>query len=162
MSNFCPEWLFSVCCVKTSDDFLRTNNSMNMVAKKFSTELSSRYSEVKFEEISYVAEQVLQFLSEINAGEEAVNFLNDYIFYRVNYTSSGSDRKIKSMFSSAFDGEKQKDYNSEKVLKLFKATTYSLRNGIAVKASPGWVIRDVEDIDWLADVFDQSPDFSDI
>ena len=55
--------------------------------------------------------QILQFLSEINAGEEAVNYIQDYIHYRVKYESSGSERKLSGMFSSAFDPEKIKDYN---------------------------------------------------
>ena len=162
MTNFCPEWVFSVCCAKTAYDFLGTNNSINMISKKFSNGLSSQYNEIKFEEISDVGEKFLQFLSEINSGEEAVNFLNDYIYYRVSFNINGTERKIKSMFSSAFDGEKEKDYNSEKALKIFRATTYSFRNGIANKASPGWAITDVEDIDWLGELFEQETNLANL
>ena len=162
MSNFCPEWVFAVCCARTAYDFLSGNNSLNIIAKKFSNELCSRYNEVKYEEISDVAEKNLQFLSDVNAGEEAINFLNDYIYFRISFNSNGSPRKIKSMFSSAFDDEKEKDYNSEKTNKIFKATIYSLRNGVATSAPPGWVIGDVEDIDWLGEIFEQSPDITDL
>jgi hypothetical protein len=162
MSNFCPEWIFGVCSAKVAHDFLNTNNSVNMLSKKFSSELSARYNEVKFEEISDVAEKVLQFLSEINAGEDAINFLNDYIYYRSNFNINGSQRKIKSMFSSAFDAEKEKDYNSQKNIKIFKATIYSLRNGLSDKAPPGWVITDTEDIEWLGELFEQEVNISDL
>ena len=162
MSNFCPEWVFAACCAKTAHDFLGSNNSINMISKKFANELSVQYNEIKFEEITDVAEKILQFLSEINAGEEAVNFLKDYIYYRISYNINGSERKIKSMFSSAFDGEKDKDYDSEKTVKIFRATIFSLRNGVAPKATPGWTIKDVVDIDWLGELFEQEINLTDL
>ena len=69
------------------------NNSLNIIAKKFSNELCSRYNEVKYEEISDVAEKNLQFLSDVNAGEEAINFLNDYIYFRISFNSNGKPSK---------------------------------------------------------------------
>ena len=51
MPSFCPEWVFGVCAAKTSNDFLSTNNSVNMIAKKFSSGLSENYNEIKFEEM---------------------------------------------------------------------------------------------------------------
>ena len=162
MSNFCPEWIFAVCCAKTAHDFLGTNDSINAISKKFSNELSNRYNEVKFEEISDASEKVLQFLSEINAQEEAVNFLNDYIFNRVSFSANGSQRKIKTMFSSAFDPEKIKDYNPEKFLKLFRANIYSIRNGVMQKQTPGWTIEEIEDIDWLGELFSQDVSIQDL
>ena len=43
-------------------------------------------------------------------------------------------------------------------LKIFKATIYSLRNDAIPKATPGWLITDTEDIDWLGEVFEQKID----
>ena len=81
LSKFCPEWIFGVFAAQTSKEFLSSNNSIAAVARKYSNALSERYNEVKFEEIMDVAEKILQFLSEINAGEEAVTYINDYIHY---------------------------------------------------------------------------------
>jgi len=162
MSKFCPEWVFSLCCAQTAKDFLSTNNNINVISKKFSTELSTRYNEVKFEEISNASEKILQFLSEINAQEEAVNFLNDYIFNLISFNANGSERKIKNMFSSAFDPEKVKEYNSEKTLKIFRANIYSIRNNVMGNATPGWVIDEVEDIDWLGELFNQDVNIKDL
>ena len=76
---------------QTSKEFLSSNNSI--AGFQENTHLQSeRYNEV-FEEIMDVAEKILQFLSEINAGEEAVNYIQDYIHYRVKY-ESGSVTKI--------------------------------------------------------------------
>ena len=153
MSNFCPEWVFSICCIQTANSFLSTNNPIPSIAKKFSSGLSEQYNEVKFEEISDLAENALQFLSEIQAGEDAVNYLIDYIHYRTKFQTSGSERKLSGIFSSAFDGEKTKDYNTKTTFKLFKATIFSIRNDAIPKASPGWVITDEPDIDWLGELF---------
>ena len=158
MSKFCPEWIFSIFASQTSKEFLSSSNSIAGISRKYSTAISERYDEVKFEEVIDLAEKILQFLSDINAGEEAVNYINDYIHYRVNYESSGSERKLSGMFSSAFDAEKVKDYNSDKCLKIFKATVFSIRNDALPKATPGWVITDVEDIDWIGEVFNQEPE----
>ena len=155
MSKYCPEWIFSIFASQTCKEFLSSNNSIAGISRKFSTAVSERYNEVKFEEIMDLAEKILQFLSDINAGEEAVNYINDYIHYRVNFESSGSERKLAGMFSSAFDPVKTKDYNSDKCLKIFKATVFSIRNDALPKATPGWLITDVEDIDWIGEVFNQ-------
>ena len=158
LSKFCKEWIFSVCSAETARDFLCSNNSINSIAQKFSSALSEKYNEIRHEEIVDVAEKILQFLSEVNAGEQAVTYLNDYIHFRVNYESTGSERKLTGIFSSAFDGDKVKDYNSQKALKVFKASVYSIRNDAIPKATPGWLITDTEDIDWLGEVFEQKID----
>lgn len=155
MSKFCPEWIFSTFAAQTAKEFLSSNNSIAAISRKYSTAISDRYNEVKFEEIMDLAEKILQFLSDINAGEEAVNYINDYIHYRVNFESSGSERKLSGMFSSAFDAQKVKDYGSDKCYKIFKATVFSIRNDSLPKATPGWLITDVEDIDWIGEVVTQ-------
>ena len=158
MSKFCPEWIFGIFAAQTSKEFLSSNNSIAAVSRKYSNAISERYNEVKFEEVMDLAEKILQFLSDINAGEEAVTYIDDYIHYRVNFEASGSERKLSGMFSSAFDPEKIKDYNSDKSFKIFKATVFSIRNEALPKATPGWLITDVEDIDWIGEVFNEEPE----
>ena len=158
MSKFCPEWIFGIFAAQTSKEFLSTNNSIAAVSRKYSNAISERYNEVKFEEVMDLAEKILQFLSDINAGEEAVTYIDDYIHYRVNFEASGSERKLSGMFSSAFDPEKIKDYNSDKSFKIFKATVFSIRNEALPKATPGWLITDVEDIDWIGEVINEEPE----
>ena len=158
MSKFCPEWIFGIFAAQTSKEFLSTNNSIAAVSRKYSNAISERYNEVKFEEVMDLAEKILQFLSDINAAEEAVTYIDDYIHYRVNFEASGSERKLSGMFSSAFNPEKIKDYNSDKSFKIFKATVFSIRNEALPKATPGWLITDVEDIDWIGEVFNEEPE----
>ena len=71
-------------------------------------------------------------------------------------SDSGGDAIVK------IDDEKEKDYNSQKNIKIFKATIYSLRNGLSDKAPPGWVITDIEDIEWLGELFEQEVNISDL
>ena len=158
MSKFCPEWIFSVLAAQTSKEFLSTNNSIAAISRKYSKAISEKYNEVKFEELVDLSENILQFLSEINAGEEAVNYINDYLHYRVTFESNGSERKLSGMFSSAFDGSKSKDYDTEKCFKIFKATIFSIRNDAFPKATPGWLITDVEDIDWIGEAINKETD----
>ena len=158
MSKFCPEWIFGIFAAQTSKEFLSSNNSIAAVSRKYANAISERYNEVKFEEVMDLAEKILQFLSDINAGEEAVTYIDDYIHYRVNFEASGSERKLSGMFSSAFDAEKIKDYSSDKSFKIFKATVFSIRNEALPKATPGWLITDVEDIDWIGEVFNEEPE----
>ena len=158
MLKFCPEWIFGIFAAQSSKEFLSSNNSIAAVSRKYSNAISERYNEVKFEEVMDLAEKILQFLSDINAGEEAVTYIDDYIHYRVNFEASGSERKLSGMFSSAFDADKIKDYNSDKSFKIFKATVFSIRNEALPKATPGWLITDVEDIDWIGEVFNEEPE----
>ncbi len=158
MSKFCPEWIFSIFAAQTAKEFLSSNNSIASISRKFSKSINERYDEVKFEEILDPAEKILQFLSEINAGEEAVNFINDYIHYRVCFESNGNPRKLSGMFSSAFNPQKVKEYDTDKSYKSFKATLFSIKNDAFPKSTPGWQIDDVEDIDWIGEVFNQETD----
>lgn len=158
MSKFCPEWIFSIFSAQTSKEFLSSSNSIVGISKKYASAINERYNETKFEEIVELSEKILQFLSDINAGEEATDYLHNYVHYRVKYEHGGGERKLSGMFSSAFDGTKIKEYDTDKCLKVFRATIFSIRNDAFPKASPGWVITDVEDIDWIGDVFNQEPE----
>ena len=61
MSNFCPEWIFAVCCGYTAKEFLSSENSLNSISRKFSEGLSEKFKEIKYEEITACAEEMLQF-----------------------------------------------------------------------------------------------------
>ena len=83
VSNFCPEWVFSICSANTAVEFLSEDTSIESCAKKYVTELNTKYSQIEAELISLSAQELLLFLSEIDAGESAVPLLNDYIFNRL-------------------------------------------------------------------------------
>ena len=161
MSNFCPEWIFGVSCAITARDFLSTENSLNSISRKFASGLSEKYNEIKFEEISECAEQILQFLSEINANDEAVEYLNNYIHRRVCYKANGAERKISGVFSSDLDPMKVRDYGTKNTTKVFRATIFGIRNDTVEKMPAGWSTSDVEDLDWFKELIDKPTDILD-
>lgn len=162
MSNFCPEWIFGCSSAYCAHGFLSSENSLNAIARKFSIGLNQNYTEIKFEELSDTAEQMLQFLSEINVGEEAVDYLNHYIFKRIHFQNNGSERKLSGMFASPLNPEKLIDYGVKKSLKVFRATIFGIRNNVMEKSPPGWSISDVDEgIKWFKDLVEKPVDLLD-
>ena len=161
MSDFCPEWIFGVCCGLTAKEFLSSENSLNSVARKYASGLSEKYNEIKFEEISECAEQILQFLSEIEANDEATNYIDRYIYRRVCFKANGAERKLSGVFSSALDPIKQKEYQIKNVTKIFRATIFGLRNNTIEDMQPGWEITDIEELDWFGELIKKPTDILD-
>ncbi len=161
MSQFCPEWIFGCSSAFCARGFLSTENSLNSIARKFATGLNQHYNEIKFEEISETAEGILQFLSEIEAGEDAVEYLDNYIYKRIHFLNNGFERKLSGMFSSALDPVKSKEYSVANTVKVFRVTTFGIRNNTMPKAPPGWSISDVEDLDWLMELIQKPVDILD-
>ena len=119
---YCPEWIFGCSAALTAKGFLSSENSLNALARKYATGLSEKYSPIKFEEVSETAEGILQFLAEIEVGDEAVGYIDNYVYKRIKYLNNGAERKLSGMFNSAFNPEKEKDYSVENSIKVFRAT----------------------------------------
>ena len=161
MSQFCPEWIFGVCSASTAKEFLSSENSLNSISRKFSEVLSEKYDEIRFEEITACAEEILQFLSDLEANEEAVNYIDSYIYRRMCFKSSGAERKISGMFSSELDPVKTNDYSGKNVAKIFRATIFAIRNHTLEDMPPGWSYEDVEGLDWFQDLLNKPTDILD-
>ena len=155
MSQFCPEWIFGVCSAATAKEFLSSENSLNSISRKFSEVLSEKYNEIKFEEITACAEEILQFLSDLEANEDAVNYIDSYIYRRMCFKSTGAERKISGMFSSELDPVKTNDYSGKNVAKTFRATIFAIRNHTLEDMPPGWTYDDVEGLDWFKDLLNK-------
>ena len=67
------------------------------------------------------------------------------------------------MFSSALDPEKTKQYSFEQTIKVFRVTTFGIRNNTMPKAPGGWNISDVdeESMKWLKDLIEKPVDILD-
>ena len=161
MTQFCPEWIFSVCCASTAKEFLSSDNSLDSISRKFSNGLSEKYNEIKYEEISLCAEEILQFLSDLEANEEAVNYIDSFVFRKICFKSSGADRKISGMFSSELDPVKTNEYSGKNIAKTFRATIFAIRNHTLSDKPPGWSYDDVENLDWLKDLLNKPVDILD-
>ena len=85
--GFCPKWVYSVCTAYCARYFLEKDIPIELVAKKFCTELDEKYHEVNPTEMASIAEDMLRLLAEVEAGEDAVNFLTGYIYFTINIMS---------------------------------------------------------------------------
>ena len=79
LMSFCPDWVFDIAVAKVAMDFLSTDVPIYAVSNKYAEGLSEKYSSITKEQISEPAESVLHFLAEVNAGDEAVTFLNGFV-----------------------------------------------------------------------------------
>ena len=77
--------------------------------------------------------------------------INPYSFLKnIKYFRS---TKLKSIFGSALDSSKKKDYRPGSALKHFKAYVFGLRSGTVEQATPGWQPTDEENLDFLGELF---------
>jgi len=83
-----------------------------------------------------VAEHMARFLSEVNAGEEAVIFLNDFIYFRMNYETKTKKRNLKPLFGNPEDGVLEASHSD--ALKRFKAYVFGLRSNNSPTPPPAW------------------------
>ena len=158
---FCPEWIFGCSAALTAKGFLSSENSLNAMARKYAIGLSEKYNLIKFEEISQTAEGMLQFLAEIEVGDHAVQYIDNYLFKRIKYLNNGAERKLSGMFGSAFTPEKEMDYSVENSVKVFRATIYGIRNNTMPAAPPGWNVLEEEDLNWFKDLIEKPIDILD-
>ena len=159
-AKFCPRWLFNLSVSMTAFEFITSDLPIRSYAKKYSNGLNNHYLEIKKEEIESAAEAVLRFLVEINA-ENSDELLNAYGYFCLKYHADGSKRKIKGLFGSAFDAEKEKKFSEADCLKTFKAYIFGLRSGVTYKPSAGWDIKDEENIDLFLEILKTDAQISD-
>ena len=76
--SFCPDWVFDIAVATAAMDFLSTEVPIYAVSNKYAEGLSEKYSSITKEQICEPAESLLHFLAEVNAGDEAVTFLNGF------------------------------------------------------------------------------------
>ena len=161
MSKFCPEWVFSICSANSAIEFLSQETSIESCAVKYADGLTAKYEKIEPDLISISTQELLIFLSEIDAGEAAVTFLNDYIYNRLKFEATRKPRKIKGMFGSAFDPTKTQEYSAEKCTKLFKAMVFGLRSKANPSAPSGWDISQEQNLEWFGKLLTQKTSFLD-
>ena len=86
---------------------------------------------------------------------------NNYIYFCLKYVQSGSKRKLKGLFGSAFDPAKEKKYQEKNTLKSFRAYVFGLRSGVSEKPSAGWNILEEEGLEFLKELLEKEASISD-
>jgi len=159
-AKYCPSWIFNLSTASTAYEFIISDLPIKAYAKKYANGLNEHYGEIKPEEIESAAENLLRFLVEINA-ENSDELLNAYIYYCLKFKFDGSKRKLKGLFGSAFDPEKEKTFSEKNCIKTFRSYVFGLRSGITSKPAPGWDIKDEENIELILDIIKKEASISD-
>jgi hypothetical protein len=157
MAKFCPEWVFSSSVAAVAGGFLSGNAPITVFANQFSNGLNEHYNEIKSEVFEEAATKILEFLSEIEAGETAIDYIDSYIFKRIKFHANNKPRKLTGLFVDEFAPLKTKDYNSDKAVILFKAFVFSSRSGLTIEIPAGWDVKSEEGIGWFGDLLSSQP-----
>ena len=99
-----------------------------------------------------IAEDIVRILAEIEAGSDAVNYVNGFIYFIVNFETIGKVRSRKLLLGDIFDGDKNLRYDDKIIVRSFKAYMYSLRSGAVPSAPSGWKLDQEKDIEFLKEI----------
>ena len=141
---YIPDFIYDISVARCAREFLSGELSLETFAGKYAHGLSELYSGVELHEIQEPAEQFLQFLAEIEAGEGAVDLLDAFIHFRLFYEGIGRPRKTKLLFGALDDAVKARTWSPDAVVKSFRAYTFGLRSNTAPKMPAGWEFERTE------------------
>jgi len=154
---FAPSWVFDVAVMRTAYEFLSSDVGIEAFGKKYADGLGKIYNQPITPEMLFEpAQSILEFLSEIEAGEQAVELLNNFTYFRLYNEGTNRPRKMKSMFGTIEDPAKTQEYNSENTIKAFRAYVFGLRSNTVPKAPEGWRLENDEHIDKLKPLIEAS------
>lgn len=142
---FCPGWVFDVAVSRCITEFLSAELNLEAFAAKYADGLAEKYEPISQDVFVETATELLAFLSEIEAGDKAVELLTDFSYFRlhVEYNSgSAKPRKLKPMFGSVEDPIKKPEADPNGMIKSFRAYVFGLRSNTVPKAPAGWKIED--------------------
>ena len=66
------------------------------------------------------------------------------------------ERKMKPMFGTILDPEKEEEYKADITVKNFKAFVFNLRSDPGKKAPTGWVITEEEHLEKFKELFEKT------
>jgi hypothetical protein len=160
---FAPGWVFQIAVMRTAAEFLSSELGLEAFGEKYSGGIEKIYGQkIPVEAFTETAQSILEFLSEIEAGDQAVELLTDFTYFRLYNESIGRPRKMKSMFGSIEDPVKQSEFNTAETIKAFRAYVFGLRSNTVPQAPEGWRLETDEHIESLKPVLEQSVSLLDI
>lgn len=148
---FCPGWIYEITVTQMICEYLSSELELDAFGTKYANGLNSRYAdEFTAEMFTQPAGEIVQFLGEIEAGEDAVELLNNFSFYKLYNETNNKPRRMKPLFGSLEDGVKAREWNNEQAVKSFKAYIFGLRSNTMPKAPAGWMLATDEHVPELA------------
>ena len=139
---YCPGFLLDIVVARVSLEFLHGDAPLESFAKKYSDGLSEKYSEVTLDSVLSPSNALLEFLSEVEAGEQAVDYLSNFTYFKLYFEKVALPRKHKPLFGTIFDGTKQETFSPDGVVKSFGAHVFGIRSGSGDTSVPvGWTLE---------------------
>lgn len=152
MAKHVPDFVFESVAALVARKFLSSNITLRQMASFYAEILREHYEEEDLAaDLESCAEDFLRTLNEIGA-ENADEILRSFEKIRITTTDNTAPRKLKSMFSSALDGQPQKEYSVETTIKRFKAFIFLVRSKPSYTAQSDWTWSKISDAAWLADI----------
>jgi hypothetical protein len=159
---YCPPWIFDICVARVASEFLYSELSLTPFAIKYSKGLSSLYEPVETEKLETIGEGLLQFLTEIDAGESAADFLRHYTYFKLYFETNNVKRKLSPLFGSIEDPVKNMDFSEDKAQKNFRAFVFSLRSNTIEMPPDIWALEKDENLPKLNAIITQEVSVLDI
>ena len=153
---YCPNWIYQISVARVVSEYLSSEMGVEAFAKKYNQGLSNSYEPIPIESFIEPAEQIIIFLGEIEAGDSAVELLNNYTYFRLYFESLNVPRKLKSIFGNIEDSVKVPLEPSDTPLKSFRAYIFGLRSGTVPTPSEGWRLEDDENVPNLSKLASQT------
>ena len=94
---YCPAWIYDIASARVAFEFLHSEMPLETYAAKYSQGLSDTYSDIPAESLIGAAQGMLEFLAEIEAGENAALLLSHFTYHRLYYAGVAMPRKMKPM-----------------------------------------------------------------
>jgi len=132
----CPDWIFDILCARISVLFLSSSHPLEMSSNHFCQGLGNYYDAIDPKGPAELAEHMVRFLSEVNAGEDAVVFLTDFIYFRMNYDTKTKKRNLKPLFGNPEEGVAEAHHSD--ALTRFKAYVFGLRSNNSPTPPAAW------------------------
>jgi hypothetical protein len=158
----CPGWIYDICVARTASEFLHSELAINAFSLKYSSNLSEIYTKIEPEYFEEPAEEILKFLLEIQAGENAAEYLEHYTYFRLYFENTNIKRKLNPMFGSIEDPAKNVEADKAKVFKSFKAFVFSLRSSYVDETPAGWTLEGDENIPKISEIAAKEVDILDM
>ena len=137
--RYCPSWVYDCVVAQSVIDFISYNVDLIQPCKKYSDGLSKLYEEVSLEEMARASELVVSFLTENQVGEDSVDLLSSFGFFRFYYVSKDKKRKFGGLFGSS-NKDDSRNYSGNLTLKALHPYYFERRSSIHILGSPGWTL----------------------
>jgi hypothetical protein len=132
--------MFDLASCAIAREFLQSPFGLDGISQKFQNGLREEYREINITDFCSAAESMLFTLNEADAGEDSVEILESFYFFRLHFEMDKTPRKLSGLFSSSLKGDKDCRYSADNTRKKFKAFLFGLRNGAMPLQPSTWSI----------------------